>query len=111
MVPVAAPCGTTARISLSERTVKELEGTPLKSTFVAPLKNSPLTVTEVPTGPLAGVNEVMTGSLKNEKLLALVAVPAGVVTVILPLVVTGTTPLSSVSEIKVKLADTPLKAT
>ena len=57
---------------------------PLKATLVAPVKLVPLMVTLVPTGPLAGVKLVIVGGLITVKLLALVAVPPGVVTVMGP---------------------------
>ena len=60
---------------------------PLKVTAVAPLKFVPLIVTLVPAGPLVGVNPVIVGALVAiVKLLALVAVPAGVVTLSVPVV-------------------------
>ena len=59
---------------------------PLKATRVVPLKLLPLMVTLVPTGPLAGVKPVIVGGLMTVKLPALVAVPPGVVTLIVPVV-------------------------
>ena len=47
-------------------------------------------VTEVPTGPVRGVKDVMVGAL-NVKLAALVAVPPGVVTAMVPLDAPGGT--------------------
>ena len=58
----------------------------LKVTPVAPMKLVPLMVTLVPTGPLAGVKLVIVGGLMTVKLPALVAVPPGVVTLIVPVV-------------------------
>ena len=60
--------------------------TPLKATAVVPVKFVPLMVTLVPTGPLAGVKLVIVGGLITVKLLALVAVPPGVVTLMVPVV-------------------------
>ena len=60
--------------------------TPLKATAVVPVKLVPLMVTLVPTGPLAGMKLVIVGGLITVKLLALVALPAGVVTLIVPVV-------------------------
>ena len=60
--------------------------TPLNLTAVAPVKFVPLIVTLVPTGPLVGVKLVIVGGLTTVKLLALVAVPPGVVTLIGPVV-------------------------
>ena len=65
--------------------------TPLNRTAVAPLKFVPLIVTLVPTGPLVGVTLVIVGAGMTVKLLALVAVPPGVVTLTGPVVaVVGT---------------------
>ena len=52
----------------------------LKVTAVAPVKFVPLIVTLVPTGPLAGAKLVIVGAGMTVKLVALVAVPPGVVT-------------------------------
>ena len=57
---------------------------PLNATTVAPVKLVPPMVTLVPTGPLAGVKPVIVGGGITVKLLALVAVPPGVVTVMGP---------------------------
>src|SRR5206468_4975844 len=86
---------------------------PLKVTAVAPLKWLPLMVTEVPTGPLLGVNELIVGGeVVTVKLLALVAVPAEVVTLIGPLVAPlGTVAVIWVLVFTVKLAAVPLKVT
>jgi len=59
---------------------------PLNVTAVAPMKFVPPIVTLVPTGPLEGVKLVMVGATTTAKLLALVAVPAGVVTLRGPVV-------------------------
>ena len=60
---------------------------PLNVTPVAPVKFVPLIVTLVPAGPLAGVKLVIVGALAvTVKLLALVAVPPGVVTLSGPVV-------------------------
>ena len=69
-------------------TVK-LEFAPLKATPVVPEKLVPLMATLVPTGPLAGVKPVIVGGLITVKLPALVAVPPGVVTLIVPVVALG----------------------
>jgi hypothetical protein len=60
--------------------------TPLKATPVVPVKSVPLMVTLIPTGPMGGVKAVIAGGLITVKLAALVAVPAGVVTLIDPVV-------------------------
>ena len=59
---------------------------PLKATTVAPVKLVPLMDTLAPTGPLAGVKLVIVGGLITVKLPALLAVPSGVVTLIVPVV-------------------------
>ena len=59
---------------------------PLNRTTLAPVKLVPLIVTGVFTAPLAGEKLVIVGGLTTVKLLALVAVPAAVVTLMGPLV-------------------------
>jgi hypothetical protein len=61
----------------------------LNVTAVAPLKFAPLIVTLVPTDPFAGVKLVIVGA--TMKLLVLVAVPPGVVTLIGPVVASAGT--------------------
>jgi hypothetical protein len=88
--PVVAPTGTVAVTWLSLLTVK-VAVAPLKSTPVAPVKPLPETVTLVPTGPLDGLNPLITGGTVTVKLLPLVPVPFALVTSIGPLVApTGT---------------------
>ena len=53
-------------------------------TAVAPVKFVPVSVTVVPTVPLVGVKLVIVGTGTAVKLEALVAVPPGVVTLIVP---------------------------
>jgi len=87
----------------------------LKATWVAPLKPVPMIVTLVPTRVLAGLNELIVGAAVaavTVKLVELVAVPPGVVTLIAPLVAPlGTVAVICVSELTVKEAAAPLKAT
>ena len=65
----------------------KLAGVPLKVTSAVPVKFVPLIVTMVPAGPLVGVKPVIVGALApTVKLLALVAVPPGVVTLSGPVV-------------------------
>ena len=59
--PVEAATGTAAVILVPEFTVNLLAA-PLNSTAVAPAKPDPVTVTEVPIVPEAGLNEEMTGA-------------------------------------------------
>src|SRR2546428_13849850 len=93
-------------------TVK-LAFTPLNVTAVAPVKFVPLIVTLVPTGPLVGVKLVIVGALATTvNVLALVAVPSGVVTLSGPVVApAGTVAWIAVAEVTVKLALTPLNVT
>lgn len=72
---------------------------PLNLTAVIALKLLPVIVTVVPTAPLAGVNEVIDGAGNTVNEVALVAVPAGLVTVIVPVVV----PLATTAVIEVLL--------
>jgi hypothetical protein len=57
--PVVPPSGIVARIWLSETIVKFEDGTPSNLTDETPVKLLPLTVTIVPTGPVAGEKEVI----------------------------------------------------
>jgi hypothetical protein len=85
---------------------------PLNITAVAPVKFVPLIVTLVPTGPLLGVKLVTVGGLETVKLLALLAVPAEVVTLIGPVIApAGTVAVIAVAEFTVKLALVPLNIT
>jgi hypothetical protein len=63
IVPVVAPAGTVALICVSELTVNVVAAVPLKLTPLAPVKPVPASVTLVPTAPLAGVNELITGTV------------------------------------------------
>ena len=66
---------------------EKVAAAPLNVTAVAPVKFVPLIVTLVPTGPLAGVKLEIVGALAaTVKLLALLAVPPGVVTLSGPVV-------------------------
>ena len=86
IAPVVAPEGTVAVIWVDEFTVKLVAETLLKVTELVvnpvPLKFVPVIVTEVPTGPEAGVKLVIVGDgpVPTVKLVALVAVPNPVVT-------------------------------
>lgn len=86
---------------------------PLNFTLVAPLKFEPVTVTELPTGPLAGAKLVIAGAggtIVND--VPLVATPPGAVTVTVPVVaVAGTAVVICVAELTVNDAVTPLNAT
>jgi hypothetical protein len=69
---------------VADGTVKLEAFTPLNRTAVAPVKFVPLIVTLAPSAPLAGVKLVIVGAIV--KGVALVAVPAGVVTLSGPVV-------------------------
>src|SRR5262245_33554519 len=111
MGPVVAPVGTAAVICVAESTVK-LAFVPLNLTELAPVRFVPVMTTLVPTGPLVGVKLLIVGEPITVKLLALVAVPPGVVTEIGPVVApVGTVAVICVAESTVKLAFVPLNLT
>jgi hypothetical protein len=84
--PVVDPTGTVVVICVALATVK-VAAVPLNLTDVAPVKLVPVMVTPIPICPLAGVKVVIVGEDEvTVKLLADVAVPPGVVTVIFPVV-------------------------
>jgi hypothetical protein len=113
--PVVAPEGTVALMRVAFCTLKVFAETPLKRTAVAPVKFVPLIRTEVPTGPLVGLNDVIVGApvAVTVKFVELVAVPLGVVTEIGPVVAPeGTVALTRVAFCTLKVfAETPLKRT
>jgi len=84
--PVTAPDGTVAVICVDEFTVKDVADTPPNFTEVAPVRFVPVMTTLVPTDALVGLKLVIVGEPTTVKLLALVAVPPGVVTAIGPVV-------------------------
>jgi len=59
--PLVAAPGTMAVIWVTESTVYDVLGEPLKLTAVTPEKLLPVNVTEAPTAPLAGENELIDG--------------------------------------------------
>src|SRR5947209_17621473 len=85
IVPVVAPAGTVAVICVSEFTAK-VAVVPLNFTAVAPVEAVPVIVTLAPTPPLVGEKLVMVGGGITVKLLALVAVPPAVVTLMVPVI-------------------------
>jgi hypothetical protein len=112
--PVVAPDGTVAVIRVELVTTNPGAFTLLKVTEVVPVKFVPLIVTDVPTGPDVGENELIVGAVPDVtvKLLALVAVPTPVVAWIGPLVApAGTVAVTWVEEPGVKDAEVPLKST
>src|SRR6266550_1155729 len=113
MRPVVAPTGTTAVICTDESTVKTVVLTVSNRTLDTQAESNPLPemVTLSPTLPLVGVKLVIFGT--TVKVPALVAVPAGLVTVILPVMaVAGTVALIEVEETTTSApAETPPKVT
>ncbi len=114
ILPVVAPEGTVAVILLAELMVN-VALVPLNFTEVAPVKFEPLITTEVPTGPLFGLNPVMVGAgcvPDTVKFEELVAVPPGVVTLIFPVVAPeGTVAVILLEELMVNVALVPLNFT
>ena len=88
---------------------------PPNLTAVAPVRLVPVRVTDVPTGPLAGVKPVIVGAgvtVPVVKTAALAAVPPAAVTVIVPVVAPdGTTAVIRAAELVVNRAAVPLNAT
>jgi hypothetical protein len=82
----------------------------LKLTAVAPMKFAPVMTTRAPAAALVGVKLLTRGA--TVKLAPLVPVPAGAVTLIIPLVApVGTVAAIDVAEVTVNVALVPLKAT
>lgn len=91
ILPLVAVAGTLAVIDVSSTTLKLAAVTPLNFTASAPVNCVPVTVIVSPATPLVGLNELMAGAVITVKLVALVAVPKELVTVIGPvLATTGT---------------------
>ena len=63
MRPLLADVGTVAVICVLELIVKLLAFTPLNLTDRAPVNPVPMITTDVPAGPLVGVNETIVGTL------------------------------------------------
>ena len=82
-----APAGTVAVICLDVSTLRVVAAVPLKLTPAPEWKPLPVIVTDVPTAPESGLDELTAGRIWN--CVALVAVPPGVVTVMNPVVVSG----------------------
>ena len=115
MVPVVAPAGTLAVSCVTRLIVMFANPTsvPLNFTDETFTKLVPVMVTVPPTGPLVGVKLATVGAAATVKLVALVAVPATVSTVIFPVVA----PAGIVAVIRMRLlivgfiAATPLNLT
>jgi hypothetical protein len=111
MGPVVAPAGTVAVICVLLLSVKTAV-MPLKRTSVVPVKFVPVMVTDAPTGPDVGEKLAIVGGRMTTKLALLVAVPAGLVTVMGPVVApAGTVAVIWVGLLTVNEALTPLKRT
>jgi hypothetical protein len=112
IVPVPALAGTVAVSDVSETTVN-CALVPPNVTLVVPVKPVPVIVTFVPTGPFVGLNEVIVGGGSvTVKEVALVAVPPGAVTAIVPVPAPeGTVAVSEVSETTVNCALVPSNVT
>ena len=109
--PLVAPAGTEVWITVSDDTVK-VAPTPLNVTAVAPLKLVPLMVTLAPIAPVAGEKPEIAGPATTVNAPELVAVPPGVVTLMVPDVApAGTVAWMEVAEVTLKVAFAPLNAT
>ena len=95
MVPLV-PLATTAVMDVALTTLNEAAAVPPKLTAVAPVKLVPVIVTVVPLPADVGVKELITRAGTNVNP-ASVAVPPGVVTLILPLVPPATTAVMDVA--------------
>ena len=92
------PLATTAVIVVGLTTTNDAAAIPPKLTAVVPLKLAPVIVTVWPVPVSVGVNDEIIGSAAGDMLNvdALVAVPPGVVTVMVPV-----EPLATVADIVV----------
>ena len=113
--PVVAPVGTVVVMEVAVLAVTTVV-VPLNATVLLTGVGSkfvPVMVTVVPTGPAAGVNEVIVGSgAVTVKLVALVAVFPATVTVIAPVVApAGTVVVKDVAVLAVTIDVVPLNAT
>ena len=72
-------------------TVNDATGVPPILTDVVPVKFVPVMLIIVPTAPFVGVNEVMVGDGIKVKVPSLLAIPSGVVALIIPEVPFATT--------------------
>lgn len=111
--PLVAPDGTTAVTCVAEFTTK-LADVPSKATVDVCWRFVPLITTWVPTGPLVGEKDPIVGDPLGVtvKLLALVADPFPLVTVMVPVVADGgTVAVIWLDVFTTKLAFDPLKTT
>jgi len=88
ILPVVEPLATVAVMWVALVTVNPVAALRLNATEVAPVKLVPVMITAVLTGPLPGLNaEIVGPDALTVKLVDEVAVPFGVVTLMLPVVV------------------------
>ena len=110
--PFIVPAGTMTVIWVAELTTNVVAAIAPKLTLVAPVKFAPIRMTLVPALPLDGVKLVIAGPATIPKVVALVAVPPGVVTEMGPVVAfAGTVAEICVAESTLKTAETPLNFT
>jgi hypothetical protein len=112
--PDVAPPGTTVVILPSVTSANDATAVLLNLTVVTPKKPEPKIETLVPAVPLCGLNPVILGTVgvTTVKLVALVSVPEGVVTEILPdRAPFGTNAVICVSELSENDASVPLNFT
>jgi len=114
MVPLVAPLGTVATSCVVDADVT-LAVVPWNFTVLfaaVALKFAPVIVTDVPTGPLLGLNPEIVGGPTTVKLLPLVAVSPATVTLIVPVVAPlGTVATRLVVVAEVTVAVVPLNLT
>jgi hypothetical protein len=96
---VVAPVGTVAASSVSEWIIKVLAGMLPNCTAVTPVNPLPVTVTSIPTKPEVGVKPLILGTTMTVNEPIELTVPAGLVSLIGPVVAPiGTATLSRVSD-------------
>lgn len=106
-----AALGTVVIICVPDEFTLKTALLPPNATLDTAVKLLPLIVTEVPTGPLAGLKLLIVGACNTVKLVPLVATPPAVVTDIGPVVAAEGTVAIIFIPLNLKLALIPLKAT
>src|SRR6218665_401030 len=111
--PETAPPGTSAVIWVSLSTSNREEEMPPKRTVLVPVKPVPVSVTRVPSAPLAGERPVTAGGGRTVREALDVALPTELVTWMAPLVAPGGTQTVNVPspDEEKYLAGMPLKLT
>ena len=99
--PVAAPDGTVTVIEVSLQLVAvAVAATPLKVIVPVPCvapKFSPKTVTDVPSGPVSGFNEMIAATMTTVKATLLLVWPSAVTTTLPEVAFAGTSTVIDVS--------------